>query len=83
MHGFALNVDPDLTAFDRIIPCGIADAGVTSMAFELGHVLSLLEVAGVLRPHLERYLAFEPYEKSPDLIAQAAPGVTYGLAVGS
>src|ERR1700712_4094659 len=35
MHGFAINVDPDLTAFDRIIPCGIVDAGVTSMAAEL------------------------------------------------
>jgi lipoate-protein ligase B len=31
-HGLALNVDPDLTAFDRIVPCGIADAGVTSMS---------------------------------------------------
>ena len=36
MHGFAINVDPDLAAFDAIIPCGITDAGVTSMAAELG-----------------------------------------------
>jgi lipoyl(octanoyl) transferase len=82
MHGFALNVDPNLAAFEKIIPCGIADAGVTSMASELGHVLSLLEVAQVLRPYLERYLAFEAYEKSPDLTAQPAPNVTYGLTVG-
>ena len=35
MHGVAINVDPDLTWFDRIIPCGLVDAGVTSMALEL------------------------------------------------
>lgn len=82
MHGFALNVDPDLAAFEKIIPCGIADAGVTSMASELGQVFTLLEVAKTLRPHLERYLAFEPYEKSLDLSAQTARRVTYGLTVG-
>ena len=36
MHGFALNVDPDLAMFDHIVPCGIRDAGVTSMAAVLG-----------------------------------------------
>jgi lipoyl(octanoyl) transferase len=75
MHGFALNVDPDLQAFSKIIPCGIADAGVTSMAAELGDVLSLTEVAAVLRPHLERYLAFESYERSADLPAKASHSV--------
>jgi lipoyl(octanoyl) transferase len=84
MHGFALNVDPDLGAFDKIIPCGIADAGVTSMTSELGQTLSLLEVAQILRPHLERLLAFEPYQKSPDLFSQAGgPHLSYGLKVGA
>jgi lipoyl(octanoyl) transferase len=36
MHGFALNADPDLTAYDRIVPCGISDATVTSLSRELG-----------------------------------------------
>ena len=41
MHGFALNVNPDLSYFDRIIPCGIADAQVTSMEKELNRSISL------------------------------------------
>ncbi|HWO93220.1 MAG TPA: lipoyl(octanoyl) transferase LipB [Dehalococcoidia bacterium] len=45
MHGFALNVDPDLSFFELIVPCGIADAGVTSMARLLGAPPPLDEVA--------------------------------------
>ncbi len=44
MHGFALNCRPDLTAFDRIVPCGITDAGVTSLTTELGRPVSVAEV---------------------------------------
>ena len=44
-HGIALNVQPDLSFFNLIIPCGIASKPVTSMAEELGHELSILEVA--------------------------------------
>ena len=86
MHGVAINVDPDLAWFGKIIPCGLADAGVTSMAVELGRVPSLVEVAGVLRTHLEHLLAFEPYEQSGYLHPADEPGasapVTYGLTVG-
>ena len=79
MHGFALNVDPDLAAFDAIVPCGITDAGVTSLAAETGESPSLPEVAHLLRPHLERYLSFQPYEQSAPLSPK--PAVTYGLDV--
>ncbi len=82
MHGFAINVDPDMAWFDKIIPCGLTDVGVTSMAAELGETCSLPEVAHVLRPHLENFLAFQPYEQSPDLGADTpTPAVTYGLSV--
>lgn len=44
-HGFAINVDPDLTMFDGIIPCGITDRAVTSMATELGRAVDIDAVA--------------------------------------
>ena len=44
MHGFALNVNPDLSAYSKIVPCGLPDAEVTSMANELGRVISVEEV---------------------------------------
>jgi lipoyl(octanoyl) transferase len=57
MHGFALNVNPDTTWFDRIIPCGIRDAGVTSLANELGRDLTIGDVLPVAERHLEDVLA--------------------------
>jgi len=52
MHGFALNVNPDLTAFGQIIPCGIADADVTSLETELGRAITIDEVAPLLERHI-------------------------------
>jgi lipoyl(octanoyl) transferase len=45
MHGFALNVNPELSSYDKIIPCGYSDTGVTSMAKELDRDISIEEVA--------------------------------------
>jgi lipoyl(octanoyl) transferase len=52
MHGFALNVNPDLSAFEAIIPCGISDAAVTSLALELGREITIDEVVPVVEKHL-------------------------------
>jgi lipoyl(octanoyl) transferase len=53
MHGFALNVNCDLAWADPIIPCGIADAGVTSIAQELGRDVTVTDVL----PYAEKYLS--------------------------
>jgi lipoyl(octanoyl) transferase len=57
MHGFALNVNPDLGAFSQIIPCGIADAEVTSMAQELHREITSQEVLPILERNIVSTLA--------------------------
>lgn len=57
MHGFAINVDTDLSYYERIVPCGIADAGVTSIAKELNQKVSSDEVMPVLERHIFEALA--------------------------
>ncbi len=53
IHGFALNVNNDLSFFDHIIPCGIRDKGVTSIAKELGHPVQMEEVKQRMRENFE------------------------------
>lgn len=57
MHGFALNCEPDLAEFDRIVPCGISDADVTSLSAELGRQVTIGEVVPLVLTALERSLA--------------------------
>ena len=56
MHGFALNVNPDLSAYDQIIPCGILDAKVTSLSVELNRPISISEVMPILQKHINPML---------------------------
>ena len=56
LHGFALNCDCDLSAYDRIVPCGIRDAGVTSIATELGRDVTVSEVRPIVERHLPTVL---------------------------
>jgi lipoyl(octanoyl) transferase len=57
-HGFGFNVAPDLGAFGRIVPCGISDAGVTSLSAELGRTVTVAEAATAVEPHLRDLLTF-------------------------
>jgi lipoyl(octanoyl) transferase len=65
MHGFALNCNNDLSWFDRIVPCGIRDAGVTTMSKEIGRNISVDEVASSAELHLNR--VFGPIAESLSL----------------
>jgi lipoyl(octanoyl) transferase len=56
MHGFALNVNPDLAAYDQIVACGIRDAQVTSLQKELGREITIEEITEIVETHVLKSL---------------------------
>jgi lipoyl(octanoyl) transferase len=63
MHGLALNCDCDLSWFDRIVPCGIRDAGVTSLTAETGIPVSVSDVTPLLERHLTTALGYRTWSR--------------------
>ncbi len=74
MHGFALNCDVDLSWYDRFVPCGIADAGVTTLSSELGRDVTITDVLPLVEKHLTELLAWAPYDATPDYEPRPEPG---------
>ena len=85
MHGLALNCDNAMDAFDAIVPCGISDAGVTTLSRELGRDVTVEEVLPFIERHLADLLSWTAYDRSPDLPRAAepmhsgGPAISYGL----
>jgi lipoyl(octanoyl) transferase len=81
MHGFALNCDVDLSWYDRFVPCGISDAGVSSLTAELGRDVTVYDVLPSVRRHLSDLLAWAPYSPTPDYEPRPEPGRTARVPV--
>ena len=77
-HGLALNIAPDLSYFHHIIPCGITDAGVTSMEQLLGRSVDIETVAYGLTYHLSRELDLKMVEAPTSTLLVNKPGPTGG-----
>jgi lipoyl(octanoyl) transferase len=60
MHGFALNCDPDMSAFGNMIPCGIPDAGATSLTAELGRDVTVAAAIDPIEAAMRRVLSLQP-----------------------
>jgi len=73
MHGFALNADCDLSWYDRIVPCGIRDAGTTTLSAETGRHLTVDQVTPVMKRHLADVLGYGGWRHVHDPALLAGP----------
>jgi lipoyl(octanoyl) transferase len=80
MHGFSLNCDVDMGWYDRFVPCGISDAGVTSLSAELGRDVPVTAVLDAVRRHFAHYLAWGAYDATPDYEPRPDPAKAAGSA---
>jgi lipoyl(octanoyl) transferase len=74
MHGLALNCDCDLSWYDRIVPCGIRDAGVSTLSAEAGRSITVADVTPVLERHLAQALGYRSWRRVADVEALIGPG---------
>jgi lipoyl(octanoyl) transferase len=74
MHGLALNCDCDLSWYDRIVACGIRDAGTTTLSAEAGRQVTVAAVTPVLERHLAEALGYRTWRRIAD--AESLTGVT-------
>ena len=75
MHGFALNADCDLSWYDRIVPCGIRDAGVSTLTAETGQPIPVAQVTPVMERHLADVLGYRTWRHvyDPEVLAGPRP----------
>jgi lipoyl(octanoyl) transferase len=76
MHGFALNCDNDLSWYDRIIPCGIRDAGTTTLSQELDRTVGVAEVLPAIEHHLADALGYRRWQRTHNISLLTGPLAT-------
>jgi lipoyl(octanoyl) transferase len=81
MHGFELNCDCDLDWFGKIVPCGIRDAGVTSLSAETGRPVTVADMTGVVQQHLADVLGATSW-RQVDGTAVPLPAIALSEAAG-
>jgi lipoyl(octanoyl) transferase len=76
MHGLALNCDCDLSWYDRIVPCGISDAGTTTLSAETGRQVTVAAVTPLLEHHLAEALGYDSWRRIEDAGCLTGPAAS-------